>query len=207
MNKGEFITLEGIEGAGKTSAVACVADTMKSLGRNVVVTREPGGTEIGEGIRSLILEQRPTQMRAKTELLLMFAARAQHLEEVILPALGRGDCVICDRFTDASYAYQGGGRELKTAIVRQAEILTHPELVPSTTLLLDVPYEVGLGRVAKRGAIDRFEAESLKFFARVRKSYLERAAEFPFRIVVIDANNNLEVVQTEIRLVLRERYK
>jgi len=207
MNKGEFITLEGIEGSGKTSAVACVADTMKSLGRNVVVTREPGGTEIGEGIRSLILEQRSTQMRAKTELLLMFAARAQHLEEVILPALGRGDCVICDRFTDASYAYQGGGRELKTAIVRQAEILTHPELVPSTTLLLDVPYEVGLRRVAKRGAIDRFEAESPKFFTRVRKNYLERAAAFPFRIVVIDANNNLEVVQTEIRSVLRERYK
>lgn len=206
MQKGEFITLEGIEGAGKSSAVSCVADTMKLLGRNVIVTREPGGTEIGEGIRNLILARHLTQMHAKTELLLMFAARAQHLEEVILPALGRGKCVICDRFTDASYAYQGGGRGLKTDTVRQAELLTHSELEPDTTLLLDVPGEIGLERVSKRGTIDRFEAESQKFFKSVRESYLKRAAEFPLRTIIIDASNDLKAVHAEIRTILRERY-
>lgn len=206
MQKGQFITLEGIEGAGKSSAVSCVADTMKQLGRHVIVTREPGGTEIGEEIRNLILAGHSAQMHAKTELLLMFAARAQHLEEVILPALGRGECVICDRFTDASYAYQGGGRGLKTETVRQAELLTDPELEPDTTLLFDVPSEIGLARVSKRGSIDRFEAESQKFFKRVRESYLKRAEEFPLRTIIINASNDLETVHAEVRAILRERY-
>ena len=206
MQTSAFITLEGIEGAGKSSAVECVVGTMRSLGRTVVATREPGGTELGERIRALVLDKQLVSMGAATELLLMFAARAQHLEDVIRPALARGECVVCDRFTDASYAYQGGGRGLPVAAINQAEAIVHPDLKPHTTLLLDAPPEVGLGRARGRGDADRFETESVSFFERVRNVYLMRAAAEPDRIITIDANRDLDRVHAQIGAVLKERY-
>ena len=206
MQTSAFITLEGIEGAGKSSAVECVVETMRGLNRTVVATREPGGTELGERIRALVLDKQLVSMSAATELLLMFAARAQHLEDVIRPALARGDCVVCDRFTDASYAYQGGGRGLPVAAISQAEAIVHPDLKPHTTLLLDAPPEVGLGRARDRGAADRFETESVSFFDRVRNAYLMRATADPDRIVTIDASQDLDRVHAQIRAVLEERY-
>ena len=206
MQTSTFITLEGIEGAGKSSAVECVVQTMRSLNCTVVATREPGGTELGERIRALVLDKRLVSMSADTELLLMFAARAQHLEDVIRPALARGECVVCDRFTDASYAYQGGGRGLPVTAISQAEAIVHPDLKPHTTLLLDAPPEVGLGRAQGRGAADRFETESVSFFERVRNVYLMRAAADPDRIITIDAKWDLDRVHAQIRAVLKERY-
>ncbi len=206
MGIGEFITLEGIEGAGKSSAVECVVGTMQGLGRVVVATREPGGTELGERIRTLVLDKRSASMCADTELLLMFAARAQHLEEVIRPTLIRGECVVCDRFTDATYAYQGGGRGLSNTAISDAEALVHADLQPHTTLLLDTAPDVGLERARGRHAADRIESENIPFFARVRDAYLARAAEFPNRIITIDAGQDLEMVHAEIRAALQERY-
>ena len=206
MSIGEFITLEGIEGAGKSSAVACVVETMQSLGRTVVATREPGGTELGERIRTLVLDKGSSSMCADTELLLMFAARAQHLEEVIRPALVSSKCVVCDRFTDATYAYQGGGRGLQNAAISEAEALVHADLQPHTTLLLDAAPDIGLERARGRHAADRFESEDIPFFTRVAAAYLARAAEFPERIVTIDANRNLDQVHAQIRAVLEDRY-
>jgi dTMP kinase len=202
----EFITLEGIEGVGKSTAVATVAECMRALGREVVLTREPGGTKIGERIRALLLDPGATAMSAVAELLLMFAARAQHLNEVIEPALGAGKCVVCDRFSDASFAYQGGGRGLSDATIAAAEDLVHPQLQPNLTLLLDAPAELALRRAHARSAADRFEREELAFFERVRATYLQRAASHRGRFCVIDASRSLSEVSEELQRELNERF-
>ena len=201
-----FITLEGIEGVGKTSAVACVVAWMQARGRAVTTTREPGGTQLGERVRALVLDHNGVLITPLAELLLMFAARAQHLEERIRPALQRGEVVVCDRFTDATYAYQGGGRGLPVAHIDAAARLVHSDLAPDLTVLLDAPPAVGLSRARARGAADRFEVEQLNFFERVRQTYLERAARQPARFAVIDAGADLTSVHDAIRAELVARF-
>jgi dTMP kinase len=188
MNRGRFITLEGIEGAGKSSLQQALAVALRARGHQITTTREPGGTPLAEEIRALVLARRGSGMPATTELLLMFAARAAHVAECIAPALARGDWVLCDRFTDASRAYQGGGRGLDDAGIDALSHLAHPGLNPDRTLLLDLPPEVGLARARQRKAGgDRFEDEALAFFTKVRARYLELAAREPQRIWVLDA--------------------
>lgn len=205
MTRAVFITLEGIEGVGKTSAVECVVAWLRVQGHEVTVTREPGGTELGERIRALVLEHNDIPIAPLAELLLMFAARAQHLEQRIRPALVRGAAVVCDRFTDATYAYQGAGRGLATSHIDSAAQLVHGDLAPTLTILLDAPPEVGLSRARARSAADRFETEQVQFFARVRHGYLERAAAEPSRFVVVDASQDIASVHAEIRMRLAER--
>lgn len=187
MQKGYFISLEGGEGAGKSTQNRRIVQWLSAQGHAVVETREPGGTVISEQIRQLLLDTRNAGLNPISELLLMFAARSQLVQEVIRPALAEGKVVVCDRFTDASYAYQGGGRQLGAETVASVEKLVLGNLQPDLTLLFDVPVELGMQRVAGRGAADRFEAESLRFFERVRTAYLERAAADPRRFRVIDA--------------------
>lgn len=196
--RGRFLTLEGGEGAGKSTNLAFVHARLVAAGRRVVVTREPGGTSLGEEIRALLLGHRASGMDGLAELLLMFGARAEHLAQVIRPALARGDWVLCDRFTDATYAYQGGGRGLDPACIAQLESLVQGELRPDLTLLLDLPVAVGLARAGRRSDPDRFERESAAFFERVRAAYLERARAEPLRYRVIDAAQPLARVQAEI---------
>lgn len=203
MNSGRFITLEGGEGVGKTTCLATVAERIRAGGRDVVVTREPGGTHLGEGLRTLLLHSQ--QLAIEAELLMMFAARVQHVREVILPALARGCWVVSDRFTDSSYAYQGGGRGVPAASLQFLEHFLPDALQPDLTLLLDAPVEVGLARARARGGTDRFESEALAFQERVRDAYLERAAAFPERIVVIDASAPAEAVRSHILAVLEHR--
>jgi dTMP kinase len=205
MTKNLFITLEGIEGVGKTSAVDCVSTWLRSQGRSVTVTREPGGSQLGERVRALVLEHNGVAIAPLAELLLMFAARAQHLEERIRPALARGEAVVCDRFTDATYAYQGGGRGLPATQIDAAAALVHGDLQPTLTILLDAPPAVGLGRARARSAADRFEAEQLEFFERVRQAYLDLARKQAHRFVVIDATQDLVSVHDAIRISLSER--
>lgn len=200
-----FITLEGIEGVGKTTAVACVTECLQGYGHSVLATREPGGTHLGEGVRALLLDPVNDDMVPSAELLLIFAARAQHLEQRIRPALARGVTVVCDRFTDATYAYQGGGRGLACALIAAAEAMVHPDLQPDLTLLLDAPVELALTRARARGAADRFEQERLEFFVRVRDSYRARAAQDASRFVVVDASQPLATVHDRIRQILAER--
>lgn len=199
---GYFITLEGIEGVGKTTNLNYVREKLEQRGIEVVVTREPGGTPLGEQIRELLLTPREESIADMAELLLVFAARAQHLESVIAPALARGAWVLCDRFTDATFAYQGGGRELDDAPVALLESLVQGERRPDLTLLLDLPVETGLARARARGKPDRIEGEQRAFFERVRNAYLERARQAPERVAVIDAAPPLEQVQGAIDLVL-----
>ena len=202
MIRGLFITLEGIEGVGKSTAVTPVATWLRARGRTVVTTREPGGTALGERIRELVLAPSAGAMVPLAELLLMFAARAQHLAAIIEPALAAGQDVVCDRFTDASYAYQGAGRGIDRQLIAQAERLVHPDLQPDFTLLLDAPPAVGMARVQARGATDRFEQERSAFFDRVRAGYLERARREPTRFAIVDATQTLAAVEAEIdRLV------
>lgn len=200
-----FITLEGIEGVGKTSAADCVTAWLRARGMAVTATREPGGSQLGERVRALVLEHNGVPIAPLAELLLMFAARAQHLEEQIRPALARGDAVVCDRFTDATYAYQGGGRGLPTHQIDAAAALVHADLQPTLTILLDAPPAVGLSRARARSAVDRFEAEHLSFFERVRQAYLDLARRQPLRFVVIDATQDLSTVHDTIRAKLTER--
>ncbi|MCF6338084.1 MAG: dTMP kinase [Gammaproteobacteria bacterium] len=206
MKKGLFITLEGGEGAGKSTQMAFVQqrlqDSLLAVGKNLQVTREPGGTALGEQIRELLLDHRQTVMDNDTELLLMFAARAQHLAELIRPALAAGDWVLCDRFTDATYAYQGGGRGIALKRIAALEDWVQGELRPDITLLLDLPVEVGMARAGERGDLDRFEREQQAFFERVRQTYRERAVAEPGRYRIIDAAQNLEQVQTQIDIAL-----
>lgn len=202
-----FITLEGIEGAGKSSHLALIQGFLQHAGKTVVLTREPGGTALGEKIRELLLDHRNDAMASDTELLLMFAARAQHLAQVICPALARGDWVLCDRFTDATYAYQGGGRGISSARIAAMESWVQAELRPDLTLLLDVPEDIGLQRAGQRGTPDRFERERAEFFARVRKTYLDMAKSYPARYRVIDASQPLDVVQRDIHKVVEEFYR
>jgi dTMP kinase len=202
MEKGLFITLEGGEGAGKSTQLAYVQQCLQRAGKRVLMTREPGGTELGEQIRTLLLDHRQTAMDADTELLLMFAARAQHLAERIRPALAAGEWVLCDRFTDATYAYQGGGRGIDTRRIAALEDWVQGELRPDLTLLLDLPVEVGLSRAGQRGDLDRFEREQQDFFQRVRQAYRDRAAAEPRRYRVIDASLDIAQVQAQIDAAL-----
>ena len=193
--QGKFITVEGIEGVGKTTNMEFIHQQLLASGRDVVVTREPGGTPLGEAIRGLLLDPRYTGMDSTCELQLMFAARAEHLARVIRPALQQGQWVLCDRFTDATYAYQGGGRGIDKTIIARLEELVQGDFRPDLTLLLDVPVEVGLARAGQRGGLDRFEQEKREFFERVRAAYLDMAREHPQRYRVIDAGQPLEQVQ------------
>jgi len=203
MNRGLFFTLEGGEGAGKSTSLAFVREFLEQAGRRVLVTREPGGTPLGEKIRELLLHGR-ANMDVDTELLLMFAARAEHLARVIRPALANGAYVVCDRFTDATYAYQGGGRGVPEARIRILEDWVQQGLRPDLTLLLDIPVEQGLERAGQRSAPDRFEREKIDFFERVRNCYLAAAASEPQRIRVIDAACDIPQVQAQLRSVLEE---
>ncbi len=201
MNRGLFITLEGGEGAGKSTSLAFVREFLELNDRRVLVTREPGGTALGEKIRELLLHGREN-MDVDTELLLMFAARAEHLARVIRPALADGVSVLCDRFTDATYAYQGGGRGVPDARIRVLEDWVQQGLRPDLTLLLDLPVEQGLERAGQRSAPDRFEREKIDFFERVRNCYLAAAAGEPQRIRVIDAARDIPQVQAQLRQAL-----
>nr|WP_205297710.1 dTMP kinase [Pantoea sp. Cy-639] len=193
-----FITLEGPEGAGKSTNREYLAARLREQGVDVVMTREPGGTPLAERIRELLLAPSDELMAADTELLLMFAARAQHLAEVIRPALARGAVVLCDRFTDATYAYQGGGRGLSVERIAILESFVQGELRPDLTLVFDLPVEVGLARAAARGRLDRFEQEGQAFFEAVRQAYLQRAARQPQRYSLLDAAQPLAAVQLAI---------
>ena len=207
MSRGKFITLEGGEGVGKTTNLSFIKDYLQQQAIPVTVTREPGGTALAEKIRQLVLDKDSESISDNTELLLMFAARAQHIQHVIEPALAQGHWVLCDRFTDATYAYQGGGRELSIATIALLEQLVQGELRPDLTLLLDAPIEIGMERAQKRSAFDRFEAEKISFFTRVRNMYLSRAAQQPDRIKVIQANQLLVNVQNDIIGVLTDFIK
>ncbi len=198
ITRGRFITLEGGEGAGKSTSLACLCTRLQAAGVNVRHTREPGGTPLGEKLRELLLNPDHTGMHSDTELLLMFAARAQHLHEVILPALARGEWVICDRFTDATYAYQGGGRGIDVQRIALLENWVQQGFQPDTTLLFDLPVAQGLERAGKRGALDRFEQEQQDFFEQVRHAYLERAAQNPERFLIVDAGRELAAVQQQL---------
>ncbi|VXC38680.1 thymidylate kinase [Pseudomonas sp. 8AS] len=201
---GLFITLEGPEGAGKSTNREYLAERLREQGIEVLLTREPGGTPLAERIRELLLTPSDEQMAADTELLLVFAARAQHLAEVIRPALARGCVVLCDRFTDATYAYQGGGRGLSVARIATLENFVQGELRPDLTLVFDLPIEVGLSRAAARGRLDRFEQEGRSFFDAVRHTYLQRAKAAPARYRVLDAAQSLAGVQQSIDRLLPE---
>lgn len=195
---GLFITLEGPEGAGKSTNREYLAELLIQAGIEVVLTREPGGTPLAERIRELLLAPDSEVMAVDTELLLMFAARAQHLAGVIRPALARGAVVLCDRFTDATYAYQGGGRGLAHERIAILEQFVQGDLRPDLTLVFDLPVEVGLARAAARGKLDRFEQEQQSFFEAVRQTYLARAAQAPERYRVLDAAQPLSQVQADL---------
>ena len=203
--RGSFLTIEGGEGAGKSTMMDRVAAWLESGGRQVVRTREPGGTELAEKLRHILLDKTNTGLSDQAELLLVFASRAQHLTELIRPALQRGDTVLCDRFTDATWAYQGGGRGVPAGDIAVLERLVHGDLQPDLTLLLDIPVEQGLQRASRRSESDRFEEESLGFFERVREAYLRRAAAAPQRFVVIDASGSVEQVWERVEAALQQR--
>lgn len=201
---GLFITLEGPEGAGKSTNREYLAQRLREHGLDVVLTREPGGTPLAERVRELLLAPADEPMASDTELLLVFAARAQHLAQVIRPTLARGAVVLCDRFTDATYAYQGGGRGLSVQRIEQLECFVQGDLRPDLTLIFDLPVEIGLSRAAARGRLDRFEQEGLAFFEAVRSAYLDRAREVPQRYRVIDAGQSLSAVQRDLETLVPE---
>ena len=195
MTPGKFITFEGIDGAGKSTHVGSVAAQLRASGKTVVTTREPGGTPLGEKLRELLLQE---PMHLETEALLMFASRREHIAQVIAPALARGEWVISDRFTEASFAYQGGGRKLSLEKLAVLEQWVHPDLQPDLTLLFDVPLEVARQRLDADRTLDKFEKEKQDFFAATRAAYLQRAAQFPARIRVIDSTQSIAAVNAEI---------
>jgi dTMP kinase len=197
--QGRFITLEGIEGVGKSTNLEFVAGMVREAGHELLVTREPGGTPLAEQLRRIVLHREDEPVPALAELLLMFAGRCLHLENRIRPALAAGTWVLCDRFTDATFAYQGGGRQQPTGRIEAIEGWVHGDLQPDLTILLDAAPEVGLARAEARGDSDRFEKERLEFFRRVRAAYLARAAQFASRFVVIDAARSLAEVREDIR--------
>jgi len=194
-----FITLEGPEGAGKSTQLPPLAEYLRAAGKTVIETREPGGTALGEAIRALLLDPAQSALQPDAELLLIFAARAQHICDIIRPALARGDWVLCDRFTDASYAYQGGGRGIEISRIAILEQWVQANLRPDLTLILDLPVALGLQRAGRRGAADRFEREAQAFFERVRAAYLQQAEAAPERYRVIDASAELTQVQSALR--------
>jgi dTMP kinase len=197
-----FITLEGGEGAGKSTSLAFIRDYFAARGLPLVVTREPGGTPLAEQVRELLLQKRDEAVAPDAELLLMFAARAQHVAGLIRPALARGDWVLCDRFTDATYAYQGGGRGLSVTRIAELEAMVQGDLRPGLTLLLDLPVDQGLARAGERSEKDRFESEQEAFFERVRRCYRQRAADEPDRFRVIDAGRSIPEVQAALKAAL-----
>ena len=204
--QGKFITIEGTEGVGKTTNIEFIQHWLNRRGVEFVSTREPGGTPLAEQVRELLLTPREEKVGDSTELLLMFAGRAQHLDQVILPALDSGTSVLCDRFTDASYAYQGFGREMDCSFIAKLEQIVQGDLRPDLTLILDIPVEIGLKRASERSAPDRFEQEQIEFFDRVRQGYLKIAEENPKRCAVIDASQSLDEVQASIEVVLENFY-
>jgi dTMP kinase len=206
MNNGIFITLEGIEGVGKTSNLHFVRDWLLARGLSVYLTREPGGTPLAEEIRHLLLTPRDEKVAADAELLLMFAARSQHVETVIKPKLAQGQCVLSDRFVDASYAYQGGGRGIPVSRLQQLERWTLGDFRPHLTILLDLDPITALQRAKARSAADRFEQETVTFFEAARAHYLQRAHNEPQRFIVIDASVPLVNVQQQIASVLQQRW-
>lgn len=205
-SRGLFITVEGGEGVGKSTNMAFLQERLCGLGVDLLVTREPGGTKLGEGVRELLLQPCEDSIASSAELLLIFAARAQHIEQVIEPALAAGKWVLCDRFTDATYAYQGGGRGLPVTMIRNLEKLVQGALRPDYTLLLDAPVSLGMSRARKRGELDRFEQEQEEFFERVRATYLQLAEHSSGRYRVIDASQSLESVQQQIHQVCEELF-
>lgn len=203
MSRGKFITVEGGEGVGKSTNIALIADLLTRAGHPPVRTREPGGTALAEKIRQLLLAHGDESMSAWTELLLIFAARAQHLAQVIEPALVTGQWVLCDRFTDATYAYQGGGRGLNREHIAALEQLVQGALRPDLTVLLDAPVEVGRERAQGRAELDRFEVEQMAFFERVRQTYRTRAEAEPQRFLMVDAAQGLDAVQGDLTAALQ----
>ena len=204
MAKGRFITLEGVEGAGKSTLMDFIGECLKQAGHTVVMTREPGGTRTGEQIRNILLDSSNIGLSDETELLLMFAARMQHLQEIILPALNEGKLVVCDRFTDASYAYQGAGRGIDEKQIAQLENWVQQDLRPDLTVLFDLDVEIGLRRAGKRGEADRFEQQETEFFERIQQCYLQRAQKEPERFRIIDAAKSFEEVKQQIMTVLQQ---
>lgn len=198
MQRGKFLTIEGTEGVGKSTNLVFVRDWLMARGLEVIVTREPGGTPMAEEVRNLLLSKRDEVVDETAELLLVFAARAQHLAQVIKPALARGAWVLSDRFTDATYAYQGGGRGLNKSVIEALEQLVQGDLRPDLTLILDIDVELGLNRARQRGELDRFESETIGFFERVRAAYRARAQIAPERYALVDAGKTLPEVQAEI---------
>ncbi|ROH89627.1 dTMP kinase [Stagnimonas aquatica] len=205
MSQGLFLTLEGGEGAGKSTAARYLAERFRVLGREVVLTREPGGSPLAEAIRGLVLSSWDEGVPAETEVLLMFAARAAHLAATIRPALARGAVVISDRFVDASWAYQGAGRGVPAARLAELEAFVLGELRPDLTLVFDLPPEQGLARAHSRGDANRFEAEAMAFQQRVRQAYLDRARAAPERYALIDASLELPAVQAQLAAALEAR--
>lgn len=199
---GRFIVVDGGEGAGKTTQLAFMHAFLERAGKRVISTREPGGTALGEAVRALLLDHRHGGMALTAETLLVFAARAEHLERVIRPALAAGHWVLCDRFTDATYAYQGGGRGLPSADIAVLEGWVQGDFKPDLTLLFDLPVAVGLERAGRRSAADRFEREQAAFFERVRAVYWERARQHPERYRIVDADRSLDAVRAEVETVL-----
>jgi dTMP kinase len=203
-NIGIFITFEGVEGAGKTTNIEFIAEKIKQAGHQIVLTREPGGTKIGEAIRDILLSKDLPEMHHDTELLLMFAARAEHIQRVILPALHEGKWVLCDRFTDASYAYQGAGRGIDLKRIAALENWVQGELRPDYTFLFDLDAKTGLARAKRRGETDRFEQQHIDFFNKVRQQYLKLAEKNPQRFKIIHAQHDLQTVQQQISKALNE---
>lgn len=203
---GKFITIEGSEGVGKSTNIAFIENFLREKNIDVIVTREPGGTPLAEDIRQLLLQQRDERVDDLAELLLMFAARAQHLNQMILPEIAVGKWVLCDRFTDSTYAYQGGGRGLDTHLIEQLEKIVQKGIQPDVTFYLDIDVKLGLQRASQRAELDRFESEVVEFFERVRDAYLQRVNSDSRRFRVIDAGQNLDDVQQDIRLFLLEMF-
>ena len=201
---GKFITIEGTEGAGKSTNLSSIEKVLNDFDISYIVTREPGGTAVGEELRSVLLKNESINISGQTELLLMFASRMQHINDVIKPALKLNKWVICDRFTDASYAYQGYGRQLNLSFISSLENLVHPDLQPDLTLILDVPVNIAMGRVHNRGNLDRFEQEDVAFFNRVRAGYKEIAKNNIDRCREIDASKDLAEVQSEVMQIIRD---
>lgn len=202
---GQFITLEGIEGVGKSTNAAYVQEILERAGLKVLLTREPGGTALAEELRNLLLVPREEAVSQITELLLMFAARAQHLQHKILPTLQAGTWVVCDRFTDATFAYQGGGRGIDNSLIQSLESIVQNGLQPNLTILLDIDVKTGLTRARQRSAPDRFESEQQQFFEKVRQAYLNRASQNPQRFAVVDAGQTLPQVQVSIAALLQAK--
>jgi dTMP kinase len=201
--RGRFITIEGTEGVGKTTNIEYIKQWLDDHAISYVSTREPGGTPLAEEIRQVLLANREEKVCSKAELLMMFAGRAQHIDQVIEPQLAKGNWVLCDRFTDATYAYQGAGREMGDELIKSLETMVQGAMRPDLTLVLDVPVELGLERAGNRSEPDRFEREKTDFFNRVRQAYLSMATNNPTRYKIIDASQSLEHVQLQIEAALK----